>query len=317
MAEATTKLTKREMRRQERLVRKKRHKKLALQVIAIAIIIGISAVALHHYSSVKPPKDTERPMIADVSIYPEDRTYTGRVYINATITDNVGVDVVRVSITGPLWLTAINTSMTRLSGTDTYTYEDTFMDLGNYTYFIWAKDKNDNVNVSSRRTFQVRPNRVATMQTSMGTIKFELYEKRAPTTTANFIKLANDGFFEGLIFHRVIDDFMIQGGGFDADMTKKESPYGTIALEIHPELRHVNGAVAMARTNDPNSATSQFYMCDGAQPDLDDNYAVFGQVIEGMDVVRTIASVATHDEGGHQNVPEDDVVITSITVSDI
>jgi len=113
-------------------------------------------------------------------------------------------------------------------------------------------------------------NSIAVIDTSMGTIKVELYEDKVPNTCENFIKLANDRFYDGLVFHRVMDDFMIQGGGFAFDGTRKESPYGTIDLEINTEVRHVDGAIAMARTNDPNSATSQFYICDGAQSSLDE-----------------------------------------------
>ena len=160
-------------------------------------------------------------------------------------------------------------------------------------------------------------NSIAVIDTSMGTIKVELYEDKVPNTCENFIKLANDGFYDGLVFHRVIDDFMIQGGGFTADGTPNESPYGAIDLEINPEVRHVDGAIAMARTSDPNSATSQFYICDGAQSFLDDNYAAFGIVIDGMDVLRDIAALDpehTTTKYGMQNWPVDDVTINSITI---
>ena len=160
-------------------------------------------------------------------------------------------------------------------------------------------------------------NSIAVIDTSMGIIKVELYEDKVPNTCENFIKLANDGFYDGLVFHRVMDDFMIQGGGFTSDGTKKESPYGTIDLEINPEVRHVDGAIAMARTSDPNSATSQFYICDGSQSFLDDNYAAFGVTIEGMDVVREIAALDpehTTTKYGMQNWPVDDVIINSITI---
>jgi peptidyl-prolyl cis-trans isomerase A (cyclophilin A) len=151
-------------------------------------------------------------------------------------------------------------------------------------------------------------NRIAILETSMGTIKFELYEQRAPITTANFIGLAESDFYDGLIFHRVVDDFVIQTG--DPEGTGMGGSGVTIDLEIHPELRHVDGAVAMARkSGDLNSATSQFYICDGPQPALDDQYAVFGQVFEGMDVVRAIAEVPTQGE-----LPIDEVILISITI---
>lgn len=147
------------------------------------------------------------------------------------------------------------------------------------------------------------------------TIRFMLYENEVPNTCDNFKKYANDGFYSGTIFHRVIDGFMVQGGAFLPDMTQKPSTYGPINLEISPNLRHEDGSVAMARTNDRNSATNQFYICDGPQSSLDDSYAVFGKVVAGMDVVRDISAVATGTSGGMSDVPVNDVVIQSVTIS--
>jgi len=162
-------------------------------------------------------------------------------------------------------------------------------------------------------------NPIAIIDTSMGTIKVELYRDKVPNTVDNFINYANDDFYEGLVFHRVIDDFMIQGGGFYPDGTQKQTN-NPIDLEIHEDARHVDGAIAMARTNDPNSATSQFYICDGAQSFLDDNYAAFGVTIEGIEVVRNIASVETTTKtvGGSQmqDWPAEDVIINSITIEE-
>ena len=130
-------------------------------------------------------------------------------------------------------------------------------------------------------------NRTATIETSKGTIKFTLHEDLAPITTANFIALAGKKFYDGLKFHRYEPGFVIQGG----------CPYGTgtgssdkkIPLEVTPNLKHGEaGAVAMARSSDPNSASSQFYITLGPTPFLDGNYAVFGRVTEGLDVVRRI-----------------------------
>ncbi len=132
-------------------------------------------------------------------------------------------------------------------------------------------------------------NRVATIVTEKGTIKFELYEKDAPITTKNFIELAQKGFYDGLTFHRVEPGFVIQGGDPKGDGTGGSGK--TIPLEIAPNLKHKKGAVGMARSNDPNSASSQFYICldDASVKQLDKSYAVFGQVIEGQDVVEKIA----------------------------
>jgi len=159
---------------------------------------------------------------------------------------------------------------------------------------------------------------VAAIKTNMGTMKVELYEDKMKITTENFIKLAESGFYDGLVFHRVIKNFVIQGGGFYPNGTHKESPFGPIPLETNPDVTHVDGAISMARTTDPNSATSQFFICDGDQHGLDGSYAAFGKVIDGMDVLRAIASVETTTKntpyGPMQDWPVNDVIIESITI---
>ncbi len=130
------------------------------------------------------------------------------------------------------------------------------------------------------------PNRTTILETVKGTIKFELKESEAPITTKNFIDLANRGFYNGLSFHRVEPGFVIQGGDPRGDGTGGSGK--TIPLEIAPSLTHKKGAVGMARSQDPNSASSQFYICLEDAKFLDKNYAVFGQVTEGMDVVAKI-----------------------------
>lgn len=171
-------------------------------------------------------------------------------------------------------------------------------------------------------------NPIAVIETSMGTIRVELFKDKVPDTCDNFIRLANDGFYDGLVFHRVIDDFMIQGGGFYPNGTQKMSPYGAIDLEINPEVRHVDGAIAMARTSLANSATSQFFINDGAQPQLEpggvdvNGYAAFGVVLDenSMNVVRSIAALdpeqTTTKYGSFQNWPINDVFINSITIAE-
>ena len=155
-----------------------------------------------------------------------------------------------------------------------------------------------------------KENRSAVIETSMGTMTAELYGQRAPNTTANFIELEESGFYDGLIFHRVIDDFVIQGGCPNGDGTGGSGK--AIELEIHPDLTHVDGAIAMARSQDPDSASSQFYICDGAQHMLNGQYAVFGRVIDGINVVRAIAEVATDS----RDKPLEDVVIIKISIID-
>ncbi len=169
-------------------------------------------------------------------------------------------------------------------------------------------DKGDTMADTTEKTGE--ENRIADIDTSMGTMTVELYEARAPDTTSNFIELANRGFYDGLTFHRVIDNFMIQGGDPKGDGTGGSEK--TIKLETHPELTHVDGTVAMARSQHPDSASSQFYICDGAQSQLDGDYAVFGRVTSGMDVVRAIAQVETDS----RNRPIENVTITWITIQE-
>lgn len=129
-------------------------------------------------------------------------------------------------------------------------------------------------------------NSIVEIVTNKGTFKFELYEGRAPITTANFKKLAMSNFYDGLTFHRYEPGFVIQGG--DPLGTGMGGSDEKIVLEINPELKHIKGAVAMARAQDPNSASSQFYVTLAPANFLDGNYAVFGMVTEGMDVVEQL-----------------------------
>lgn len=143
------------------------------------------------------------------------------------------------------------------------------------------------------------------VSTSEGDMVVELFEKEAPISVKNFLDYVDANFFSGLIFHRVIPGFVIQGGGHEPNMRQKATR-APIKLEINKELRHWNGALSMARTNVPNSGTSQFYVCHGAQHGLDDNYAVFGIVREGMDVVEKIAKTPTD----RSDKPKKDILIT-------
>ena len=129
-------------------------------------------------------------------------------------------------------------------------------------------------------------NKIATIETEKGTIKIELFEDKVPITAKNFIGLASSGFYNGLTFHRVEKGFVVQGGDPNGDGTGGSGK--TIPLEINPQLKHVKGAVAMARSQNPDSASSQFYITLDEVPFLDGNYAVFGKVIEGMSVVENI-----------------------------
>ncbi|MEE8167490.1 MAG: peptidylprolyl isomerase [Candidatus Hydrothermarchaeales archaeon] len=129
-------------------------------------------------------------------------------------------------------------------------------------------------------------NPTAVILTNKGKFRFELYAKRASTTVANFIELVESGFYDGLTFHRYEPGFVIQGGDPRGDGTGGSAK--TILLEVDPELKHVEGAVAMARAQDPNSASSQFYVTLAPAHMLDGKYAVFGKVTEGMDIVKSL-----------------------------
>jgi peptidyl-prolyl cis-trans isomerase A (cyclophilin A) len=151
-------------------------------------------------------------------------------------------------------------------------------------------------------------NRIATFDTSMGKFRIELFEDRAPITTKNFIDLAEKGFYKGVIFHRVINGFMIQGG--DPTGTGRGGPGYTIKDEFHRELKHnAEGVLSMANAG-PNTGGSQFFITLAPTPHLDNKHAVFGKVIEGMDVVRSIGKTPT----ARGDRPNQDVVINSVSI---
>ena len=163
----------------------------------------------------------------------------------------------------------------------------------------------------------------ASIETSLGTISLELYNEDAPVTVANFVAYAKSGHYDATIFHRVIDGFMIQGGGFTKNMNQKPT-LEPIRNEAMNGLKNLRGTVAMARTMVVDSATSQFFI------NLVDNdflnfvnptpqgfgYAVFGKVVDGMGVVDKIAKVRTGNYGSHQNVPEEPIIIRKVTVTE-
>jgi cyclophilin family peptidyl-prolyl cis-trans isomerase len=159
----------------------------------------------------------------------------------------------------------------------------------------------------------------ATIETSMGTITVELDDAKAPVTVTNFIEYVKSGHYDGTIFHRVIDGFMIQGGGFTKDMNQKETR-APIKNEAANGLKNARGTLAMARTMIVDSATSQFFInlvdnefldYRGPDPRMF-GYAVFGKVTDGMEVVDRIAKVKTGFAGPHQNVPEEPVIIRKV-----
>lgn len=154
---------------------------------------------------------------------------------------------------------------------------------------------------------------ILVLETSKGEIVIELNREKAQKSVANIIAYAESGYYDGTIFHRVIGDFMIQGGGFTPDGKQKKTNH-PVVLESQNGLKNERGTIAMARTNDPNSATSQFFINVQDNPSLDNSrgnpgYAVFGRVIEGMDVVDLIRAVPTEKRGYYGDWPVNDVVI--------
>ena len=159
------------------------------------------------------------------------------------------------------------------------------------------------------------------ISTTFGDIKLDLDADKAPKTVANFLRYAEDGFYDGTIFHRVIDNFMIQGGGFNSDMSQKESGE-PVENEADNGLKNDHGTIAMARTMEPHSATAQFFINVKDNDFLNHSgknmqgwgYTVFGKVVEGNDVLDKIRAVSTTTKGGHQDVPTDDVIIESVSI---
>jgi len=158
-------------------------------------------------------------------------------------------------------------------------------------------------------------------ETTMGNITIELDTENAPITSANFLAYVDDGYFVDTIFHRVIPNFMIQGGGITADMKDKPGGHAPIKNEANNGIKNDRGTLAMARTGDPHSATSQFFVNHNDNAFLNFSsesaqgwgYAVFGKVIDGMDVIDAMAKVETGNKGGHQDVPVDIISITGVS----
>ena len=202
------------------------------------------------------------------------------------------------------------------------------MKIKNYTIYISllvtlsaSIDINEN---DEANNFMEKKMTQVTIKTSVGEIQLELNNEKAPITVENFKTIAASGYYEGTIFHRVINGFMIQGGGLTADMSNKSSGTSPIQNEANNGLSNDRGTVAMARTMDPHSATSQFFINHKDNSFLNHTgetsqgwgYAVFGMVTDGMDVVDQIAEVATGSSGAYQDVPEDVITIESVIISE-
>ena len=188
---------------------------------------------------------------------------------------------------------------------------------------IWSCTQNQPTQSENEQTKPIQGetkggNPMVIMSTSLGDIKMELYQDKAPITVQNFLSYVNDGFFDGTIFHRVIPNFMVQGGGFTQDMQQKPTK-APIKNEADNGLKNDVGTIAMARTGVVDSASSQFFINQADNDFLnhgsrDFGYAVFGKVVEGMDVVNKIAGVKTGRLGPFQDVPLEPVLINSVRV---
>ena len=164
---------------------------------------------------------------------------------------------------------------------------------------------------------------MVTFKTNYGVIKLSLMANKAPKTVENFLSYAKEGYYDNTIFHRVINGFMVQGGGFEAGMEQKPTK-DPVENEANNGVQNTTGTVAMARTNEPHSATSQFFINVADNDFLNFKsespqgwgYCVFAEVVEGMDVVEKMKAVATGNNGFHQDVPNDDIVILSTDIDD-
>lgn len=158
----------------------------------------------------------------------------------------------------------------------------------------------------------------ARVETSLGVIVIDLHEDKAPLHVANFLQYAEEGLYDGTVFHRVVKGFVIQGGGFstpfNGEASKRPTEWGPIPTEIWSGNQHIVGSLGMARTNDANSATSQWFINTVRNTALDAGYTVFGQVVEGLDVAFAISNVTVGTKAGHQSVPVEDVVIHKVTI---
>ena len=187
-------------------------------------------------------------------------------------------------------------------------------------FFLSPSDQND------QATYYPQEDQMSlvTISTSAGDIHLELDAENAPITVANFLQLAKDGYYNGTIFHRIIDGFMVQGGGLDENMAPKPTGTEPIQNEANNGLKNDRGTLAMARTMDPHSATGQFFINHKDNDFLNHTsetsqgwgYAVFGSVIDGMDIVDQIALITTSTVGGYADAPLEPTIINSVTVSE-
>ena len=285
---------------QKRSIFDKKGVKFGLGLVIIIIIVAISWFILISSNSA-PEATDDYPVI-------EKNSANYQINVLSNDIDDDGDSLIIVDVTTPSHGTAsINENYID------YTPSAEFSGVDTIEYTI-----SDGKGASATATIHVivsNGNPIALFDTTMGIFAIELYENKLPITVGNFVKLVNDGFYDGMIFYRISDDFMIQAGRYFPDGSESQSPYGTIEFETNDDVRHVDGAISMASTAPGVGGSAEFFICDGEQSFLDGSYAAFGAVIEGMDVVRDIASQPqdnSNPAGG--GVPLEDIIINSINI---
>lgn len=285
-----------------------------LVVIIAAIYAGLSF--LGNNSNVEPEVNNTPSLNEDYAVFSSNSTDNSiDVLLNDEDKDGDTLNIIDVS-------TPSNGTAEILENKIIYTPNANFMGVEKLTYEVsdGKKETYSTINIVITNEHPI-----ALIDTNKGMIVIELYNDKVPNTVENFIRYANAEFYNELCFHRIKDDFMIQSGAYYPDGNYKTPLYDPINLEIASDLKHEDGSISMARSSEPNSATSQFFICDGAQQELDDSYrqqyygdrgyAVFGKTIIGLDVVHNIAKMPHDDSNGDgSGWPIDDVIINSIIV---
>ncbi|UCH71545.1 MAG: peptidylprolyl isomerase [Thermoplasmatales archaeon] len=284
-------------------LKKKRSHKNNVKIIFLIIIILIAVVAIIFLNATNN-NDIDIIATEDYSV------------INKNSVSNQ-IDVLANDVGGDLL--SINGVSSPSHGSATtdenyiyYTPLNNFSGIDSFEYTV--NNENGGTTTSKLNVIVSDENPISLIDTSFGMIVLELYEDEAPKTCENFIKLANDGFYDGMIFHRIMNDFMIQTGRYLPDESEKQSPYGNIDFE--GGLEHFDGVISMASTGTGVGGSSEFFICDGAQHGLDGNYAVFGKTIYGIEVVRDIADEP--EDGSYGSVgggkPYNDIIINSVRI---
>ncbi len=298
------------------------YSKLLKPLLIIIVICVVILIAIYAGLTLLKNKPSDKPELNNVPILKADY-----VVFSLNSTDN-SIDVLandKDNDGDTLNIIDIGTPSKGIAEIDQnkilYTPNANFTGVEKFTYKVSDGEK---VTTSTINIVITNNHPIALIDTNKGMIVVELFNDKVPKTVENFIKYTNADFYNGLCFHRIKDDFMIQGGGYYPDRNYKQPLYDPIDLEISSDLKHEDGSISMARTSDPNSATSQFFICDGPQQSLDDSslqqygqrgYAVFGKTIIGLDVVHNIAKMS-HDNGNGDGSgwPIDNVVINNLIV---